>query len=244
MVFWLAATGVVFLAASATSLTGFGFALVLVPLMSIFWDVKFAVASAAILGTLSSLAMSVEARGHVNRSRVALMACGMCGGLPLGLRLLATADSSQLKVAIGAVVILFALLLWKGAGVRFKREGVPLVAAGFLSGLLQGSLSMGGPPVVLLLVSQDVDRHSFRGTLLAYFIPAGVATVALFALMGMVTPTVVAANLAFLPAMALGLWAGRRALPRVSQPVFRAVVLALVVLAGLGAIYSGAASLR
>lgn len=237
--FWLGALGTVLLASVTRSLTGFGFALVLVPLLSAFWDLRAVVATSAVLGVVSSLALLVEARGQVEWRRVLLMLLGTAAGLPLGVHLLKSLDPSLIKLAIGVLVILFSVLMWLGRTWKFEREGVPLVVTGFVGGLLQGSAGMGGPPVVLFLLGQGTPKAAFRNTLVAYFVPTTVYSVAMLTLAGLVTADVVRTNLVLLPALAVGLWLGRWLLQRVQQGAFRAVALGVTIFSGCTSIYAG-----
>ncbi|NIM31719.1 MAG: sulfite exporter TauE/SafE family protein, partial [Pseudomonas stutzeri] len=45
--------------------TGFGFALVMVPLLSLVWDVKLAVVTTTLLGTAALVPLAIEARQHI-----------------------------------------------------------------------------------------------------------------------------------------------------------------------------------
>jgi uncharacterized membrane protein YfcA len=234
-----AASGIVFLASAAKSLTGFAFALVLVPLLSLVWDPRSVVVASALLNGLVSLPLAVHARREIALRRVGLMLVGAVVGLPLGLSVLSSLDPQRLRVLIGALVILMGLLVFFGRVRPVGRERPALLAIGLLSGILNGGTSMGGPPVVLYLMSQGYSKEVTRATLLGFFGVLSVLTVAGFWSSGLAQPPTVLASLSTLPALALGGWAGTALFRWAPQRVFRILVLLVVEVSGALAVAAG-----
>ncbi len=233
------ASGMVFVAAAAQSLTGFGFALVLVPLLSLVWDPRSVVVVSTILNGLLSISITFQLRRHIVPSRVGLLLAGAVVGLPLGLVVLATLDPALLRVLIGILVVMFGLLIYFGAVSPLKARGWPLIATGLLSGILQSSTSMGGPPAVIYLMSQRYNKLAVRSTLLGFFGPLCLLAVVGFALAGMIRRDTLLVSVAMVPATLLGIYVGNAAFRRVSSEMFRAVVAMLIVVAGVLSTLSG-----
>jgi len=233
------AVGIAFLAAGTQSLTGFGFALVMVPLLSLIWDVKLAVVTSTLLGTVAILPLTVEVRRRIRLRKVMLLIFGSLLGIPAGIIILDRIDPEALKILVAAVVIAASLILYFAPRMRLERGGVgsPLLA-GMFSGMLRGSTSMGGPPAVLYLLSREREMEEFRSTLLAFFLPSSLLTVIGLAIVGRVTPEVLGMSGVALPALAVGLLAGAWLRLRVQQEVFRTVVLAVLVFTSIGVIIS------
>jgi hypothetical protein len=243
---WLEASVIVLLAAFCQSLTGFGFALILVPLLSLIWDVRTAVAFSLTLSVLINIPLLALARHYVDGRMVLVLLAGSLLGLPLGLRLLIMLDPHVLKLLIGIVVVLSAVLLQRGPGATFRTPRTRLSALfmGALSGALGTSTSMSGPPVILFLMAQDMGKRKLRGTLLAYFVPLNLAAIALMGAAGTVPAHSLWGWIAPLPALLLGLVTGRALCLRVDHQVFRRIVIALVILAGTLSASSGLMALR
>jgi len=238
------AIAIAFLAAGCQSLTGFGFALVMVPLLSLVWDVKLAVVTSTVLSTAAVLPLLVEVRGHVQPCKVALLLLGSFLGVPAGILLLDRIDADTLKVLVAAVVIAASLILYLAPSLTLSGPGgVPSVMVGILSGVLRASTSMGGPPLVLYVISREPDVEEFRSTILAVFLPTSLLTFVGLAVAGWMTGEVLAASAAALPALAVGLLAGAWLRRRVSQGLFRTLVLAFLVLASAGVILSASAEI-
>lgn len=231
-------------AAATQSLTGFGFALVMVPLLSLAWDVKSAVVTSSLLGTAALLPLLFEVRRHVHMSRVAPMLAGSIAGIPAGIWLLGWIDPEALEILVGAVVITASLLLYFAPTSEQLPSGAARsVMVGALSGMLRGSTSMGGPPAVLYLLGLERQLETFRGTLLAFFLPTSLLTVAGLAAVGRVTPDILVTAALALPALAIGTWTGARIRAAVRQEVFRTIVLLVLVATSIAVIVSASTEL-
>src|SRR5690606_21927537 len=88
---------------------------------------------------------------------------------PLGTWLLADLPADPMRALIGATVLAAVLLL--GSGLQLARE--PSLAArlgiGFVSGLLNGSTAMAGPPVIVYFLATRRTATASRASLLMYF---------------------------------------------------------------------------
>ena len=181
----VAGVAIAFLAAACYAVTGFGFALVMTPLLAITWDVKSAVATSVVLSTVALLPLLVGARAHVPISRVTVLVIGSFAGIPLGVVILEALDADALQALVASTVIIAALLLYFRPTVAGGADsGSRQLGTGFVSGVVGGSTSMGGPPIVLYLIGREPDVAAFRATLLAFFLPGSVLQIALLAGVG------------------------------------------------------------
>jgi len=231
-------------AALCQSLTGFGFALVMVPLLSLAWDVKSAVVTSTVLGTVILLPLLFEARRHVRLATAAALVAGSLAGVPAGILLLDWIDPEALEILVGVTVVVASVLVYRVREVSTTRAGViPAVAAGAVSGILGGSTSMSGPPAVLYLLGSEKDMEAFRGTILAFFLPMSLVTIAGLAAVGRVTPDVVRTSVIALPALVVGLVIGAWLRYRVREELFRLLVLVFLILTSIGVIVSASLAL-
>ncbi len=233
------ALAAVFLAGMTSGLTGFGLALVATPLLILVLPPKVVVPLLALHGTLNNALILYESRKWVDLRRIwPLMLAGIAG-VPLGAYLLVVWDVNTLKAFIGTAVALAALAFLLGFRRQFRRERLAALPIGLVSGLLNGSVGMAGPPVILFFANQGVEKRAFRGNLAAYFVALSVVTVPAYAVGGLVTGQVLAYAALLLPVQALGLFAGTRLVNRVDEALFRRVALAVVGVAGLLALATG-----
>jgi uncharacterized membrane protein YfcA len=235
----IAGIAIAFLAAVCYSVTGFGFALVMTPLLTVAWEVKPAVAVSVLLATLGLIPLLVGARGHVDVTRVAVLTLASLAGIPIGLALLEYLDSDALKVVIATTVIASSLLLYFAPQMGGERDTLGgRVTSGFLGGVLGSSTSMGGPPVVLYLLTRVREVPAFRATLLAYFLPGNIVTIVGLVIIGRVTGNVLLLCAAAAPAVLLGLFAGASIRTRIPPDRFRGLVVGLLVVMSLSVLIS------
>ncbi len=224
-----AGIGIAFLAAACQSVTGFGFALVMTPLLTIAWEPKLAVATSLILSPISVSMMLPEVHARIPLSRVSMLFLGFVLGMPLGVFLLDSLDADSLRVfisvmVIGAAVVLFFAPTITGAGDGFLLR----LVVGAVSGAVGSSTSMGGPPVVLYLLGRERDVEAFRATTLALFLPTSLLAFAAAAVVGVVTTDVLLLAAACIPSVVLGLLLGRAMRRRVREERFRPLVVAVL----------------
>lgn len=237
----LAAVAIAFLAAACQSLTAFGFALVTVPLLSLAWEVKPAVVTSTVLGTIILLPLLYEVRGRIPVGRVIPLLIGSFAGIPLGVLILERIDAVALEVVVAILVIVGSLVIYFSPGLTLKRPLASLaLGAGVLSGALRAATSMGGPPIIFYALTLEREVERFRAILLAVFFPTSVVTIAALAIAGRVTGDVLLLSAVAQPAVVLGSLSGRWARTRVSEAAFRLVVLA-VLFASSGAVLATAA---
>jgi len=234
-----AGIAIAFLAAVCYAVTGFGFALVMTPLLAVAWDVKSAVVTSVLLSTLALLPLLVGARAHVPLSRAFVLVLGSFAGIPLGVVILQGLDSDALQALVAGTVIVAALLLYlRPTAAGGADSGSRQLATGFVSGIVGGSTSMGGPPIVLYLIGREPDVAAFRATLLAFFLPGSVLQIALLAGVGRITGDVLLLAGVALPAVVAGLAAGVWLRGRVRPERFHALVVAVLIVTSAGVLAS------
>ena len=221
------------------AVTGFGFALVMTPLLALIWDVKPTIASSVLLSTVALLPLLIEVRGNASMSRVSVLLVGSLAGIPPGVFLLERLDAAALQVMVAATVIVASALLYFSPNLAGGEDTVRgRLMAGFVSGSIGSSTSLSGPPIVLYLLGRESDVAAFRATLLLFFLPGNVVTILAFALVGQITGDVLVLSVAALPAIALGLMFGAWLRSHVQPERFRAVVVAVLIVTSLAVLAS------
>lgn len=237
---WVGVFCAVSVASAASTLSGFGFALIATPLVAVLVGPRQAVVGLAIVGILLALQLWLRGRHQVERRPVATIVLAGFAGMPLGVLVLANADERVLTALIAVAVIVFGLLLWRG--VRVPPGPATDATAGFIGGVLSTSTGTNGPPIVIALSSKDLTPPAFRSTISAIFLIQGCVSVLAFALVDQIDAEAVRVALAGLPGVAVGLAAGERWFRRLDALAFRRVVLAMLLLSGvialIGAIVS------
>lgn len=233
----LVVVGIAIFAASFVQIiAGFGFALLCMPIMTLAVDVKEAVIVSTLVGAVSISWQAWMLRADTEPVVTGRLCLGALVGMPLGLGVLQVASEHALRLTLGIAVLIATALLARGFNLR--HAGAPLdLAAGFVSGLLNTSLSTNGPPLVFALQARQLDATRFRGTLVRVFAFSNVVTITLFLISGNITRDGVTAAAVALPAWIAGTLLGWPIRSRISGEPFRRMVLLLLLVVGVSAIY-------
>lgn len=221
---------IIFVSGFVQSFTGFGFALIATPLLFLLAEPKPAVGLVIVLSTVILLAMTLIYRKNINKKRALFMSLGGFLGIPLGVYLILIITPESLKLTVGAIIIVLAILLMLNRTYCFKRFIPWHMAAGFFSGLLSSSTSLGGPPSVLFLMSQNVEKLEFLGTVSATGFIIFIVNTAALGSLGIITADTLKIAGISLPGMALGLLLGTQAVKRINNKIFRYITISLVIL--------------
>jgi uncharacterized protein len=216
-----------FLGSFLNSLVGFGFALVTVPLMALAVGPKEAVVLSAVYGLLSNGGVALRHRGDVVAPLVGRMFAGGLLGMPVGLLVLVAVPAAPLQIAISVTVLVSVVVLARGWVIEDPHPAVD-VGAGVCSGILNTSVGVSGPPVVMDLHGRGLAKAPFRASAAAYFGLAGVVALALFAAAGRLDLRLAGSAALALPAWPLGSVAGEQVHRRFPDDRFRSLVLVLL----------------
>ena len=243
MIFFLLAFAMVLLAASAQALTGFGFALILTPLLSLIYDPKATVAVTLMLGAVCNAPLLARNWRLVKVRQIAILCTASFIGNIAGVRLLLFIDSSLLRLVIGVMVVILALPMFFEYRREVKNVGMATVVVGLVSGALIGSTTMGGPPVVLFGLNQNWSKEAFRANMIAYLEIISIASVFLLTASGIVTPDVVKVAVISAPAILPGIILGSLLFYRVPLRPLRRLIILFVIATGLLSAHTGLAQL-
>jgi uncharacterized membrane protein YfcA len=229
----------VYLAGCVKGLTGFGLSIVTTALLVQVAPPSSVIPVVLLLNAFVNAFLAYSVRDRIQIGRIWPLIVGGVAGLPLGTYILVVVDADVLRIAIGCVILLFSIALLKGYRRMLRRERLGAGLVGAASGLIAGSVSIGGPPVVLFFAGQGVEKQTFRANLVAYFLCINLACIPMYYAGGLLTIDVIKAFFALLPALILGGLTGTRLVSKVSERTFRYITLAIVMVAAAIAIVNG-----
>jgi uncharacterized membrane protein YfcA len=220
---WLLTFLIIVVSALIQACTGFGFALLAIPLLMLLFPAHYAISLSGLLSLVSCLSTLPRIYKDVDAALLKRLFIGGLIGLPLGGLLYYAADVSWLKLIVGISIILTALTMMYRISFPFgsgKR-------AGFCSGFMTSSIGMPGPPVILLLMSKQVGKEAFRGTSIAYYCLVYPISLAIQYASGHFEIDVIH-DLLLIPAIFIGQAVGMALHQRISQSWFRRVTILLL----------------
>ena len=224
-------------AAFVRGLTGFGMAIILVPLLGLIIPPGQAVVLGILLQLLIGPSGLKVILADADRSTAIPIALIAMATTPLGmLALKATpADVARLLITIVAVAAFVAVLLPKHA--EGHRPGRMAVAGtGLASGVLTGFAAMPGPPVVPFYLRRSLAPKVARASMMLIFLATAIAGTLSAWAVGLATQRlVILSAVLFLP-MWLGNRLGGLAFGKVPEAAWQGIVAIVLGLAGVAAV--------
>ncbi|MDO7787692.1 sulfite exporter TauE/SafE family protein [Desulforamulus aquiferis] len=235
-VLWLASAFIVTLAAMLQGITGFGFALIAIPLLLLVYDSHTAVILNMMISLVTLSVLTFRVRSLVKTNIVKNLFLGSILGIPIGIFIHLHFDVELLKLAIGIVTALSSLIMLVGFTVKMTKDKIWQTSTGIISGILTGSISMPGPPVILLLNNQKLLKDHFRATTSAFFVLAYLVSLFSLTSIGAVDLETFILSGTLIPFAILGGFLGYIIFPKVPQEKFQQGVSILVLATALYAV--------
>lgn len=223
------------IAALVQSISGFGFALLAVPLMSLAIDVRLAVVVSTLVAMGTTAVHAWRERENAHRPTVRRLILASFIGMPLGLVAFVTLPERSLKLCLGMVIVVMTVMLVRGVSIAEESRSGEWVL-GITSGALATSLSTNGPPLVFLLQARRHSPDEFRGTISMVFAAVNVVTFGMFVGAGRVTGNAFVLAAVVVPVVAVATIGGYRLRRHVNGDRFRVFVLCLLALSGVSTI--------
>ncbi|MBI5559443.1 MAG: sulfite exporter TauE/SafE family protein [Deltaproteobacteria bacterium] len=229
----------IFLAAGFTQgLSGFGSALVAMPLLLLFLDAKTAVPLCVLNGLVITAFLSLQLRSHVDWRKIIPPLIGCLPGIYVGDFLLRKADGSLIKLLLGVLLIGYALYCMFLQPKPRKIASFWPYVAGFFTGLIGSAFSAGGPPTIIYTTLTGWNKDAIKATLSVFFFTTGIFIAVAHAMSGLTTPVVL--RYFFLSAgfVLFGVMAGSFCYGRVERETYLKIILNLLVIMGGMMIFS------
>ncbi len=216
---------IIFLAAFNQGLTGFGFALTSIPLLTLVVGVKEAVPLAALCGLVVNIYLTYRLKAHIDFSEIKLLILGSVMGIPLGVFILSTFDEQLILKILAGVILLFVLLNTTQFIKPFNIANKWGVVFGFISGILGGAFNTNGPPILIYFYLKDWDKFKQKASITGFFIVASILIVTSHAVSGFTTGRVLRHALFASPFLFAGIFLGSSLFPKVSSKLYRKIIL-------------------
>lgn len=224
---------IIMLSATVQGATSFGFSLLALPLLGLFLNLKTIVPMLVFYSLIMNIIILVRLKMVPRIKSLLLMFIIAVLTTPIGVQMLKFMKEDTLKAVIGIVLILIAIAMKRGFRIQMKNQNVAYLIAGILSGLLNGSVSLSGPPIVVMLSNENKNRDHFRSSLTTYFLLLNIVTVFLYVIGGLFTLQSFKDQLLILPFLIIGTLLGTNLGSRINEEKFKAIVLNLLVIMGI-----------
>jgi len=232
---WIA--GCIAFASFAQSLSGFGFSLLAVPLMTLVVSPRDAVVVATIIGSISTSSQAVLDRKNVDRSIAIRLIIASYAGMPFGLIAFIFVPETGLRFVLGFVVVTAAVLLMRGFLLKDNTQHFDWFL-GMVSGFLSTSTSTNGPPLVFLMQARRLSPETFRATINTVFAIVNIGALAMFVAAGKVNTYNLAGVAVALPSLGVAIALGYATRRHITQERFNTLVIVLLFLSAISVVVS------
>src|SRR3982075_3830717 len=212
----------------ARGFSGFGSALIFMPLASSIAAPRLVAALLLITDFIGSAPLIPNAWKQADRKATAIMALGALVGVPIGTWLLSRLEPGTTRWVISVFVFALLLLLLSGWRYRGKDHAAISIGIGGLSGFCSGLAQTGGPPIVGYWLGRPIASVIARANILLFFGASDFFSVISYALTGLITADAIRFSLLVGPVYAIGVGIGAALFGRASEALFRAICYALI----------------
>ncbi len=212
--------------------SGFGPALILVPIITLFYDPHTALMTSSFLDFLAGPILLVPVFRKIDWKFVIPITILLFIGAYIGIYFIKSISPEELKKIISLVLLVFIIFLVfqkeKRDLIKNKKFQLLRFPVSFLSGLSDGMTGISGPPLVLFFKLTTLKEY-FRTQIIAVFTFGSFWRFFWYQKSGWQFDINIFLVISFVFLMLIGLWLGNRTQINVSETVFNRIV-ALILL--------------
>jgi uncharacterized membrane protein YfcA len=228
-----AALAISILSGVVRGFSGFGSALVYVPLMSTLYGPRVAAPSMLVIDVITGAAFLLSVWRRAVWREILPLAVAALVAAQFGSLILLYADPTVMRWAIVAVVLAVVVVLASGWRYRGRPLLVVTIGVGMLSGLLASAMQISGPPVIVYWLGSASDAALMRGNFAAYFAVLAFGVGVSYWIQGLLTAEATALALLIGPLHIVAMYAGARLFHVASDQTYRRAAYGIITMSAL-----------
>lgn len=225
---------IVVIASLVKGITGFGFALVSLPPLMIWYSPKEIIPVLLLCNLFSSIIIVLQKKEHklINKQFKSLIIYGALFTI-VGVMFLKYLPAELMVVILSVFLILLSILSILGIQYSIKLTNRSYKIAGAFLGLLTGSISISGPPMALFLHSAKVDNQQFREIFSWFSIVTSIVALAGYFVLHILTFKSFKMAILFLPILFIGSFIGKKINHLIPLVVFKKAILFITLISSI-----------
>lgn len=227
------AVGIAALAGLVRGFTGFGSALIYMPLVSAVYNPQVAAVTLLLIDAISTVPVTIRAIPQCNWREVAPVMIAGAVALPFGAAMLVYLDPLLLRWFIAGLVLIALATLAVGWRYHGKPKLAASVGVGLLSGFGAGAAQIGAPPLLIYWLGGQNSAITVRANIIVYFIMQSVMSMIVYIYSALFTAQTIVLSVLLGVPFAVFLTIGARWFHGSSDALYRRVAYIIIAIAGL-----------
>jgi uncharacterized membrane protein YfcA len=228
-----AAMAVAALAGLTRGFSGFGGAMIYMPLISAIYDPRIAAVTILLVDLVSATPFAIPEMRRCTWREVTPLSIALAVGLPIGTWALLVLDPVVLRWCIAIVVLSLVPVLWSGWRYHGRPRLPITLGVGLFAGVSAGAVLIAGPPVILYWLGGGSSAKTLRANLMVFFMICDLLLVAIFGYANLFEARPLALSVLLGLPFFVGMAIGARFFHGTSDRVYRAIAYAIITLAAL-----------
>ena len=224
---------ITFVSMFVQTVIGFGYGFIAVPLYSFLLSSSEITAISTVVATGAILILSGLTIKKTNLKILLYILPPCLIGTYVGISIGKALPEATLKRYLGLVLVFMAIYqLSISKRIKVKANLPFAILLGFISGILQGSVVMGGAPIALYLLVCTDDKDEYYGTMNCNFIIVNIFMIIIRILNGQLNSGSTSLILLMMIPTVLAIYIGRKLLKKISVESMKNVVYGFMILMG------------
>lgn len=230
----------IFVGCFFATVSGFGFALISTPLLSMVLSPKEAIILIPLLTVLLRIITMYQCRRDFDWQILLYISLGWIVGVLPGSYVLRAISMTHLQIFLGIVLLGATWLMGRKYYLTVENKIIGRLGAGVLAGFFGTSTSVSGPPVAIYLLNEKLDKRIVRGNMVWIFGVGNFLTTVTNFLSGNAKAVIDYQQvLLAVPAVFVAAFLGNKAFKYVDQELFRKISLCIICLGGVMLLING-----
>ena len=180
--------------------------------------------------------------GKWDKENLKIMIPGALLGIAIGTLTFGILSENTIRILIGCIAVAFPLNAWFGFSAQRQPAAKSVIKGTFwsgVSGLTSFLAHAGGPPVMVYLLPQRLDKTNYVATISVFFMVVNAVKLVPYAWLGQFSAANLSTSLVLAPLVPVGVWIGLWLQNRINTVCFYRIAQSCLFVTGAQLIYQG-----